>query len=793
MSLVASWLLFPLVLGLLSLGCGLLVEAAAGMKLPQSLLLPLGFAVIVVVCLFTTALSATARLTTPAIVALAVAGLALALPWRPERGNLWAVGSATATYLAFGAPVILSGTATFAGYITLDDTATWLAFTDRLLDHGRNTTGLPPSSFEAALSVNWPGGYPTGVFPPLGVVHELVGIDSAWLFQPYVAFLGAMLALALYGLVGRVIASLPLRALAAFLAAQPALLYGYSLWGGVKEMASAGIIVLVAALTPRVLERGTRPRNLLPLAMAAAALVGVLNFVGVVWIAPILGIALAVGVVVHRRSFVLLAVSFLALVAVLTIPTLALARSFLHGFTDSSGALTQGSELGNLIHPLSVLQGFGIWPAGDFRLRPDNMRLTYVLIAAVAIAALAGLAWAWKCREWGLLLYLAGAGVGCTVAVAIGSPWIDGKALATASPAALVAGMAGVGWLARGGRRVEGGVVILALAAGVIWSNALAYHDVWLAPRSQLRELETIGHRFSGGGPAFMTEYAPFGVRHFLRNLDPEGASELRRRPDLLVDGQEVPKGGYADIDSFQLSGVMVYRTLVLAHSPSASRPPSVYHLVWSGRYYDVWQRAVAPSSTVLEHVPLGTDLQPAAVPACRDVLRLGGVAAASDGRLATVIRPAVAVVNLASAVLPASWQPVSGDPGAVYPARTGVAESGMSVPVSGRYGFWMAGSFRGRVELWVDGRRLATAQDHLNHPGVDTPLGDADLATGVHDVQLRYSAADLRPGSGGPPFALGPLVMSRFTAELPVSYVQPANARSLCGKSLDWLEAVRG
>ena len=30
MSLVVSWLLFPLVLGVLSLGCGLLLEFAAG-------------------------------------------------------------------------------------------------------------------------------------------------------------------------------------------------------------------------------------------------------------------------------------------------------------------------------------------------------------------------------------------------------------------------------------------------------------------------------------------------------------------------------------------------------------------------------------------------------------------------------------------------------------------------------------------------------------------------------------------------------------------------------------------
>ena len=136
---------------------------------------------------------------------------------------------------------MLSGSATFAGYISLDDTATWLGFADRLLEHGRNTTGLPPSSYEAALQINLiQNGYPAGAFPPLGIVHQLLSTDSAWLFQPYIAFLGAMLALGLYGVTTRVIPQRPLRAFAAFVAAQSALLYGYSQWGGVKEMVSAG-------------------------------------------------------------------------------------------------------------------------------------------------------------------------------------------------------------------------------------------------------------------------------------------------------------------------------------------------------------------------------------------------------------------------------------------------------------------------------------------------------------------------------------------------------------------------
>ena len=242
---------------------------------------PVGFALIVVVALATTTNSRTAHLTTPAVVGLAVAGIVLALPLRPHWHVSWEAVLAGVVFGVFGAPVYASGNATFAGYISLDDTATWLAFADRLLEHGRNTTGLAPSTYEATLNINLTqNGYPAGAFPPLGVMHELLGTDSAWLFQPYVACLGALLALTLYAVTARVIRPRPLRALTAFVAAQPALLYGYSLWGGVKEMAAAVLLALVAALTPGALRDGRTCRSLLPLALAAAALIGVLSFDG---------------------------------------------------------------------------------------------------------------------------------------------------------------------------------------------------------------------------------------------------------------------------------------------------------------------------------------------------------------------------------------------------------------------------------------------------------------------------------------------------------------------------------
>ena len=65
------------------------------------------------------------------------------------------------------------------------------------MEHGHSLAGLEPSSYRATLEFNLAGGYPVGTFVPFGTVQKLTGGDLAWVFQPYIAFLGAMLSLSL--------------------------------------------------------------------------------------------------------------------------------------------------------------------------------------------------------------------------------------------------------------------------------------------------------------------------------------------------------------------------------------------------------------------------------------------------------------------------------------------------------------------------------------------------------------------------------------------------------------------
>jgi len=788
MTFALAWVAFPVLFAALALGSGLLLEYAVGRHLPTALLLPSGFAVVIVAASLMTMTPVTAGLTSPLVVALAVAGIGVGVLSR-RRVDPFAAIPAIAVFAVYAAPIVLSGSATFAGYISLDDTSTWLALSDHVLVHGRSLSDLAPSTYMAVLRDDIGGGYPVGAFVPLGIGHELTGIDAAWLFQPYIAFVAAMLSLTIYALVTPLVRSRGTRVLIAFVGAQSALLFGYAFWSGVKEVIGAYLIALIAALAVSSTTPPWLARASVPVAIAAAALLACSSMLGAVWLVGFAVVELVRRVVRHEWRPIASVAVLLGCVMVLSLPTLATARVFVDNAGHSEVA---DGALGNLFHPLSRLQLLGIWPVADFRGRPSHMLVTYLLIGVLFVAAAVGIAEAARRRSWGVPVYAVGAIGGCLLVLAFGalghgSPWLDGKALASASPAVLVAGLVGAALLFERRRRAVAVTAFSAIAFGVVWSNALAFGSFWLAPRAQLAELETIGKRFAGDGPALMTEYQPYGVRHFLRNIDAEGASERRVRPIPLRDGRMLDKGEFADLDAFQIPALLDYRTLVLRTSPLESRPPSVYQPLWIGRWYEVWQRPAAPRR-ILAHLPLGTQDHPSGVPSCAGVRRLAALAASSGGSLVAAVRPDVTVIDFTSPP-PVGWTLGAG--GTVLPSDTGTVNGSFSVARRAATGLWLGGSFRGRMRLSIDGREVGSATDALEEQGGLTPLATVTLPAGVHGLRLRYDTRALRPGERGAPFLVGPLWIGAPATASRLLRVPPRAVASLCGRSLDWIEAV--
>ncbi len=815
LSLILSWVLFPLVLAAVGAGWGTLAERLAGVKVGV-LLVPLGLATALVLASLVTAWSAIAPTAIPLVGVGAVAGLALGWP-APRRIAKWPMLAALGALLVYAAPVVLSGSATFAGYVRLDDTSTWLAITDQVFSHGRSLTYLPSSTYQLLLAANVSNGYPLGAFMLLGIGHGLTGIDSAWIFQPYLACCGAAVALGVYALAEPLVESPRLRALVAFLGSQPALLYGYSLWGGIKEMTSAFLLVLGVALLVRLfVRRPQSPRVLLLPAIPAAALIVTLGTGAGAWIVPALLCVLVAWIVRAKRGEVGVLARDLgvlgAITVVLALPMWVTLSSVLGTYSGlSPGGLPASEELGNLIQPLSGWQLAGIWPVGDFRLRAPTVA-TALLVGLVLLSAAAAIWLTVRRRRFGIAVYVVVVLAGCGIGYLVHStPWALGKVFAISSPALLVAALVG-GALLLGWRRPVGALVLLALGGGVLWSNALAYHDVLLAPRARLAELQHIGGLIAGKGPTLIDDYEVYADRHFLRDGAPVEPAEYRSVTLPLRNGTILTKSAWADLDSFAPATLELYRSIVLARSPAESRPPSLYRLAWRGRYYELWQRAARPASRLLSHVPYGESntlpycgvaqnrsaeaplcsANPAAIPPCSQIEGLAVAASRDHAELVAYQRPQPIVARGDQTRWPAPW--VHDSASRTLIANTpGTAVAQINVYGNQDYELWLGGSFSRGFELSVDGRNVGRVKDELLSIGGYAPVADVYLTPGVHVFALTYPHADLTPGSGDNQqtslAAISLLPLRRPSAQLLT--VAPARAHSLCGRSLDWIEIV--
>ena len=329
-------------------------------------------------------------------------------------------------------------------------------------------------------------------------------------------------------------------------------------------------------------------RRLLPLATAIAAEIAALSVGGAVWLFTGL---LGAGVILALTDARLLARRAVALAGVglaVSVPAVVIGGTFVG--PGNIGVLTSGTELGNLIRPLDRLQVFGIWPSATSGLRrrprPD-LRTARRARRGGSLRSVVCLAWPRLAAAPLCVDVLGGLRRPRRDRLALDRRQGDGDGL-DGAPAGRARGCA---VFFERGRRIE------AVVAAAVDRRRRPVVERARLPRrvartpARLESSQSIGDRFAGAGPTLMTEYQPYGVRHFLRRMEPESAGELRRRLVPLLDGQGVPKGGYADLDEFQTSGILVYKTLVLRRSPSESRPPSNYQLAWRGRYYEVWQR----------------------------------------------------------------------------------------------------------------------------------------------------------------------------------------------------------
>jgi hypothetical protein len=805
-SFLGAWLLFPLVLLLLSLGCGLLVRIAAGGALRDILVLPVGFALVVAICSALTTYGWLVASAAPVLVVAAASGLALSrsswcrLPPRLRRW-FWPALACLVAFAAVGGPVFLTGSVGWAGYTRIVDIAFQFDFAEHLASAGRVNPSGASSSYNIVTAKLLGIGYPGGAQATLGVVAKLIGTNLAWCYQALLAFTAAMGALAVFSALGAITSSRAFRCMAAAVAIQPNVLYGYTLEAGIKELSTAALLmVLVATLVERLPGRD-RPRSLVPAAVAASGAFATFSLGVLPWLGVLVAVLFVVSVARRgtRKSALAGWTTFAAIAALISLPGLITALKLI-GVAKSAVGGVVDLGLGNLAAPVSRWSSAGVWLTGDYRYPIAHPTASHVFdILAIALAAI-GLTAALARRRWPLAAAAAAAGIALYYYVEHTTAWLQFKAFTVTAVFTLLIAFVGAAALQSSRSRVLrvlGWSVALVLAGAVLYGNALIYHDTSLAPGARYRDLAAIGGRYRGQGPALdptFDEYAEFFLRGEKATtiVDPANFT-FRVRSGVTLPAGEMSFGW--DLNQLELPYLESFPLIILPRNPIASRAPSNYELAQQTSYFDVWRR-VRPARTVIEHFPLSGLAHERSARYCQRVVQMAR-RAGPGSEIAYTLPPTGVVVNPLDTTHPSYWRALG--PADISTPGAGTLKAVLRAPIASHYSVWIEGSIGRPLTLYVDGRRVGSVGYEERYPGQFVHVGQLPLSAGSHTLELVRGNGTLHPGSGDPESdligrTLGAIVMTADSAP-PQVHVAPArDAAKICAAPVgyQWIELLK-
>jgi hypothetical protein len=807
-SFLSAWVLFPCVLLLASIGCGLLVRRLAAGELSTPLVAPTGFALVVVICAFASSYGWLAEAAGPIVAVVAVVGLALEL--RPGASRLacprpaswaWPALAALVAFAAVGAPVLLTGQVGWTGYTRIVDIAFQFDFAQHLADAGRTTPASGNSSYNIVVSKLIGIGYPGGSQATLGAMATLIRTNVAWCYQAFLAFTAAMGALAIYSLLGRVTRNGLMRFIGAAVAIQPNVLYGYALEAGIKELTTATLLMIVAALFAERLPGDGPRRAVLPMAVAVSGAFAAFSL----GIAPWLGLLL-LGVLVvslvrgagRRRLVVESWGVFVAVAIVVSLPGLITAAKL----ASVAGAAVGGVVdlgLGNLTAPVSRWASAGVWHTGDYRFPLAHATSSHVFDVIIIGLAIIGVLAALLRRRWVIVLVGVMAPIALYYFIEHSTAWIQFKSFTITAAFAVTLAFAGAAALQASRRRAVSGLGwlgALAVAGGVLYGNALIYHDTTLAPGARYHDLAAIAKRYDRQGPAldpYFDEYAEFFLRDEKATsiVDPANF-DFQVRPGVAPPGMSF---GW-DLNQLVPAYLQSFPLIIQPRSPTASRAPSNYDLIERTHYFDVWRRD-RPSSTVLFHAPLSS-LPHERTPALCSVLVAQARRAGPSAQVAYAKTSVATVANSPAGSHPIYWRALGPSTLAAYGA--GTAETKLIIPSAGRYSVWLQGSVGRPLTFYLDGRRLSSIGYEERYPSQFLLLHLGTLRAGTHRLRLVRGGGSLHPGSGDAPVetfgrTIGAIVFDRQDSAVNRVYVAPANRMAqICAAPVgyEWLEVLR-
>jgi hypothetical protein len=808
---LSAWLAFPLLLLAVCGGSGLLIRRLSGGAVSGVLLLPVGFALTVAICTLGTSITWLAPSAGALAVAAAVVGIVLERP-RLRPAGLRLSGSVIyptiAAFVAFAvwaAPVVLTGAPSWTGYGRIVDTAFQMAFSQHLAEAGRSVP-IGDSAFNETILGLTGNGYPGGGQATLGAMAGVIRTDVTWCYQAYLAWAAAMGALALYALLRRAIASPIVCCVGAAVAIQANILYDYSLVGGIKELTTVSLILLAAALLAEWLAETRRSlRSALPLAPAVAAALAAFSYGALPWLGLIVIGAFVLSLFRggRVRTLAIWGVASVA-TAVLAIPTV-ISSIKLYGTAKQAATGVVEVGLGNLTAPIPEISSVGVWISNDYRFpmfaHAGASHTFDVMIIVLACVGAAGALWR---RRWMIAVFAVTAPIALAYVVAHAGPWVELKGYTITGPMVLAGAFIGAGWLVawRQPRRLAlpakaaGWLGVLAVTSAVLYGNALTYHDMSIAPAARYQQLEQIGKRFAGIGPAFFPAFDEYS-EYYLRR---EHGYDLVRPPGLQVRPGAVvlPPGQFAyslDLNQLELKFVEGFPLLVVSRSPVATRAPANYDLVERTSEFEVWRR-MRPSSEVFDHLPLSGTTTERTPKYCRVMTATVRRAGPSSSIAYVPIGPRT-VLNPTQATHPSYWHALG--PEALRGYGAGTLQGSVSLSAPGTYDISMPGSVGRPLTLYVDGRQVGSISYQERYPGQFLRFTRVTLSAGAHQVRLTRPNGGVHPGSGdGPDTATGVIGPLIFTLQQPrdgkIIVVPSSEAARVCAarEGYEWIEVLR-
>jgi len=813
---LATVLLYPCVLAALCAGAGLAVDRCCGRFLPAPLLLSVGAAALIALSQLSTYVAPLAPATPYLMLALALAGFALA------RGRLrglvralcerpWPAGAAALVYAIALAPVLLAGRPSFSSYMALADSAVHMLGADFLIRHGQDYAHLDlRNSYGQFVHDYYATNYPSGADTMFGGSAFLLGLPLIWAFQPFNAFMLAVAAGPAWLLARRMGLAGGWAALATLAAVLPALVYAYELFASVKEITALSMILTLGCLA--VLHRdwlARSPIRAVPFALVLGAGVSALGVAFGVWALAAVAVlaAVLVGELLTPRGR-----SPLPVVAVGAIALLIAAWPTwrqLSGSVQVAQSIASTGNSGNLHRPLRAIQVFGVWLEGSYKLAPAGAALTatHVLIVLAFACALIGAAHLLRIRAYVLAAWLACMLLAWLVVSVSVTTWAAAKTLMLTSPVVVLLTWGAVAALlapdhphpsghqdtaararpptARRSSPAFGAQLLalaLALAGGVLASDALQYHSSNLAPTARYQELASLDARFAGKGPTLFTDFDEYSL-YELRDLDVGGPDFVY--PPAALAGAAGGYGHPVELDRVAPSALLAYQLIVARRDPAASRPPAAYRLAYQGSYYQVWRRRPGIPAAAAHVALAGSPTQQ-----CTRIAAIAAQARETGERLVAAQAPELIRIPLRRAAHPARW---GHEREGLVMSSAGRLSASFALPSAGAWDVWVQGQIMPAVKLSLDGRQLASIAGQLDGNSLvpDTvPPIRVTLSAGEHRLSLTRPGFSLAPGDGGAAVLDAIfLTPARTDPRGPLRTVSPAQWQRLCGRSYQWIE----